>query len=193
MNRHVLAALLLVVLLILMTPVLLIQSSGVANASLTSGFMLPLDNKLHCFLLVITGCFAAWLGREMLVLLPLCGLIMLALGALSHLDSTVFSAVQGYSAGAILLFAFSISVMRHKTSMLSVIPVALWGYFTGGTYFLDLPSGIQPIFYLIGAVMSAALLMAIGVALAITLAEILRPLLYRLSKVSAVASLLSLF
>lgn len=193
MNRHIHAALILVGLLVVATPALLLQASGITNASLISGFMLPIEHLLHAPLLLIIGCIAAWLGREMLVLLPLCCLIMLALGAILHVENTMFPAVQAYSAGAILLFAFITSMMQHKASMFSVVPVGLWAYFSGGNYFTHLPEGIQPVFYLLGMIMSAGLLMAIGVALAITVAEAFNLFFKKLSKFAAFASFLSLF
>ncbi len=193
MNRHIHAALILVALLIAATPFLVLQASGVTSASLITGFMLPFEHLLHAPLLLIIGCIAAWLGREMLVLLPLCCLIMLALGAILHVENSMFPAVQAYSAGAILLFAFATSMMRHKASMFSVVPVGLWGYFSGGSYFMHPPEGMQPVFCLQGMIMSAGLLMAIGVALAITVSEAFNICFKKLGKFAAVTSFLSLF
>lgn len=193
MNRHIVAALLLVVFLVTSTPFMLLQGSGVANASFTSGFMLPVEYKSHILFYILIGVIAAWLGREMIVLLPLCSLIMLALGAATHLESMNLPSLRAYTAGAILLVAFSVSVMRHKVSMFLVVPLAFWTYYAGSAYCLEVPAGIQPIFYLIGIEISIGMLMAIGVALAITVGELLRAALNRLSRLRGFASLMSLF
>jgi hydrogenase/urease accessory protein HupE len=193
MNRHVLAALFLVGFLLLTVPLLLMQHPGVANASLTTGFVLPLDNKLHSICLLAIGCIAAWIAGEMLVLLPICGLLMLVLGAFSQMEVTAFPELRGFTVGAILLFSLAVSMMRHRVSVASVVPIAAWAYFTGNHYMTLLPEGVQPLYFMLGISVSAALLIAIGVALTITLMEMIAASFRKLKTISAFASLFSLF
>ncbi len=193
MNRHVLAALFLVGALLLTVPLLLMQHSGVASASLSAGFVLPLDTKIHSICLLVIGGVSAWLAREMLVLMPLCAIIMFLLGALSQMDVAMFPEVRGFTVGAILLFSLAMSMMRHKITLLSIAPITAWAYFTGNSYMATIPVGIQPLYYLLGMLESVALLIAIGVVLAITLTEMLRSSFGKLKTVSALVSLFTIF
>lgn len=193
MNRHVVAAIFLGGFLLAAIAMLLVQHSGAANGALMAGFMAPLEQAVHCACLVAIGCVAAVLAREMAVLLPLCSVLMLLLGAFSHLDVQSFPQVQFFTVGAILLFALAMSLMRHRASLLSVAPIAAWAYFTGSAYMRAVPADIPPLFFLVGVVQSAALLIAIGVTLSVSLMEFVIQSLRKLKAVSAIASFLTLF
>lgn len=193
MNRHILAALFLVGFLLLAVPLLLLQHSGLANASLISGLMCPLENIVHCLCLVGIGCMAALLAREMLVLLPLCGMLMMLIGAFSTIEVAQFIRVREFTVGAILLFALATSMMRHRLSLLSIVPIAGWAYFTGVGYMHNLPVGIHPLYYIIGMAESASLLMAIGVVFSVMVMGVFGGSLGRLRTVSVVISFFALF
>jgi hydrogenase/urease accessory protein HupE len=193
MNRHVVAALFLVGCLLLTVPLFLMQHSGVANASITAGFMLPLDYKVHCLCLLVIGGVAAWLAREMLVLMPICALIMLLLGALSHIEIGSFPEVQGFTVGAILLFSLAMSMMRHRVSLACIVPIAAWAYFAGHGYMTVIPEGVQPLYFLLGLIESAALLIAIGVVLSMTIGGMVRASLGQMKSITALVSFLGFF
>lgn len=193
MNRHVLAALFFVGFLLFSVALMLAQHSGVANASLTAGFIPPLENTVHCICLLSIGALSAWLAGEMIVLLPICGLLMLMLGGLSDVDLAYFPQLRAFTVGAILLFALAMSMMRRKPAVLFVVPVAAWAYFTGNNYMAQLPDGVQPLYFMLGATVSAALLIAIGEALAVTFSEVFASAFTKLKTISALVSLLFFF
>ena len=193
MNRHVVAALFLVGCLLLTVPLFLMQRSGVANASIMAGFMLPLDYKIHCICLLAIGAVAAWLASEMLVLMPICALLMMFLGALSHVEPASFPEAQSFTVGAILLFSLAMSMMRHKVSLASVLPISAWSYFTGNAYMGIITEGVQPLYYMMGIVESAALLIAIGVVLSMTVGGMVRASLGQMKSMTALVSFFTFF
>lgn len=194
MSRHVLAALFLVGCLLLSVPFLLMQHVGVVSASLNIGFLLPFDNPFHAVCLLAIGGLSAGLGKEMIALLPLSALLMLLMGGLSQLDTTTFPEGRMFMAGGILLFALSVSVMRRTGSLISVAPVAVWTYLTGGGYIIALSvAPVQLLYIVIGMIISAGFLIAIGVALATMLMELGTRSLGKLKVVGAIASIFTLF
>lgn len=190
MNRHVFAALFLVSALLIAVPWLLLQHSGLASVSLNAGFMKPLESGRHMACLVVIGMVASMLAKEAVVLIPISGLVMLLLGALSGVSVIVFPEVPHFSVGAILLFALTVSIMRHRLSQLVMVPVAAWSYFTAGAYLQHMPTSLHPLFYTLGVIESAAMMVAIGVALCYSLMGLM---FISTRKVKAFASLMSLF
>lgn len=174
-------------------PFLLLQHSGIANASLMAGMILPLQNTVQFGCLLGAGCLAAWLGAEMLVQLPISALLMILLGALVKIDTSVFAEVQHFILGAVMLFAFSMSIMRHSAALLLVAPVAVGAYFLGGIYITAIPEGVLPLYFLVGTLESSALIIATGMALNFSLMEILFRNLGRVRAFSSIASFFSFF
>lgn len=193
MNRHVVAALFFAGFLLLAVPVLLMQQPGAANASITAGFVPPLENRLHFLCLLAIGGLSVWLGREMMAMMPLGALLMLLLGGLSQLEPATFPEVRGFTVGTILLFALTVSMMRRSISLMSVVPVAAWAYFAGSGYIAALPHSLQPLYFLIGLLVSAALLMAIGETLLATCSELISFSFGKLKTITALASLFIFF
>jgi len=192
MNVRVFAVLFAAIFLVAAGPMLLVQPSALASAGLAAGFALPMTNVCHVMVLTVIGLLAAWLGHEAIVILPLSALLMLCIGAMMHIDDRQFHAVHDFMAGAILLFALSISLLRRKI-FLSVPPIALWVYFAGGDYMQNVPSITTPLYLLLGALVSAALIMAIGVSLGVTLTESIHGSMEKLKTLPAVSTFLSLF
>jgi hydrogenase/urease accessory protein HupE len=155
--------------------------------------MVPLDKLAHCFCFVFIGCVAALLAREMMVLLPICSLLMLLLGALSTVNPVIFAQVQHFTVGGILLFALATSMMRHRASLFSVLPIAMWAYFTGNGYMLQQPANLHALFYVLGIIECSAMLMAIGVALCYSMTGLLFHSTRRLKNVTALLSLFFIF
>jgi hydrogenase/urease accessory protein HupE len=110
-----------------------------------------------------------------------------------HIEDQQFRAVHDFIIGAILLFALSISLLRRKIFLLSVPPIALWMYFAGGDYMQDIPSITTPLYFLLGALVSAALIISIGVSLGVTLTESIQDSMAKLKTMPAVSTFLSLF
>ncbi len=193
MNVRVLAALFLLVFLLGTIPALPMQMTGAANAGLSAGFMTPIADFYHIVALVGIGLLASWMGEEAMLLIPLCAVLMMAIGCMIQIDDHTFHAVHGFIAGAILLFALSVSMLRNKMHLLSVPPVAVWVYFTGNHYMNDIPSITTPLYCLLGIMISSTLLIMIGISLGVTLADTIHHSMGKLKTMPAISSFLSLF
>jgi urease accessory protein len=193
MNKHVFAVLFAAILVIGGAPVLIVQPSGLASAGLASGFMLPVANLYHIVFFVSLGIFAAWLGREATSLLPLCILLMLVIGGMMEIGDRDFPAIREFIVGAIILFALGISLIRNKSFLIAILPTAIGAYVIGERYMASLPSVTSPLYFLVGSVLCAGLLIAIGVSMGITLTESIQESVEKMKKLPAITSFLSFF
>ncbi len=174
-------------------PVFFLQPFGSASAGVTAGFMLPVDDLYHATVTIAIGVLSAWLGQEAILFLPLCTLLILCIGSLTEIDEHAFPAVHAFVIGAILLFSLCVSMLRNKSFLLCILPIALWAYFVSTGYMHNVPSITTPLFFLIGIIVSSALLIAIGIALGITLTDKLKESFTSLKSSAAFTTFLSLF
>ncbi len=193
MNLRTFTVLFAVILLLGTAPVFFVEPSGTASAGLASGFAIPMENIYHVFALVTIGLLAAWLGREAMLVLPLAAMLMLAIGAMMQIDDHQFTAVRMFIVGSIILFSLSVSLLRHKAFLLSIPPIALWAYFAGNSYIANVPTITTPLYFLMGMVINASLMLAIGVTLGMTINENINASMERLKNFPAVSSFLSFF
>jgi hydrogenase/urease accessory protein HupE len=155
--------------------------------------MEPTENTYHVAIAIAIGLVSAWAGDEIIIVLPLGMLLMLTIGALTQVPVPLYPAVQYFIAGAIILFALCVSMLRNKSYLLYVLPVAAWSYFAGGSFMQDVPSITTPLFFMIGIVVSTALILAIGVALGITLTENVRVSVNKIKSSPVFLTFLSFF
>src|SRR5579872_6587590 len=99
MNTGRMAVLFAVMFLLGAVPLMVMQPSGSVDAGLSAGFTKPLDNIYHLAALVAIGVLAAWFGKEAIVLLPLCALLMLVIGAMLRIDEQQFPLMRHFIAG----------------------------------------------------------------------------------------------
>jgi urease accessory protein len=193
MNGRVFAALFVAIFFMGALPMLLVQPPGVSSAWLTLGFRLPIDNPSHVLVLVMLGMIAGWLGGESMALLPLSALLMLIIGAMLQMDQHPFPALQLFLAGAIMLFALGVSTLRRSVVIFSVLPASVWAYFIGAGYMASAPAGTNGIYFLMGLVISALLVVAMGVSLGAALKGTLRYPEEHLRGLERIAAMFSLF
>ena len=187
------AALFAVLFLVGAIALLLVGPSGSAHAGLSSGFMLPTQDASQVAALLMIGLIASWLGREAITILPICALLMLIIGAMMHIDDHQFPAVRDFIAGAIILFAFGVSMLRNKAHLLFIPPAGGWMYFAGNGYMQQIPSVTTPLFFLLGVVISASLIIAIGISVGIALTDNIQDVLKKFKTLPRVSTFLSLF
>lgn len=150
-------------------PIMMAQPSGVASAGLSAGFMVPLASVYHVVLYVAIGLWAAWLGREAMVLLPFACLMLLMFGGMVALPVGDRLPYQFWMLGFVLLFALTISVVRQRYFTISVLLAGSGFYYLGVQAMVLLPEIAPPIYFLLGMVLSVALIMAIGVSVGLPL------------------------
>lgn len=154
-----------------MIPVMMAHPSGVASAGLSAGFMVPTESVYHVLIYLTIGLWGAWLGREAMILLPFACLVLLMFGAMVALPVMDRMHYQLWMLACMLFFALLISVMRQKYYVISAISAGAVFYYIGLQAVHELPAIAPPIYFILGMILSVALLMAIGASVGLPLAS----------------------
>ena len=150
-------------------PFLIAQPSAAASAGLSLGFSAPLEHMAILLLLMAVGVVAALLPRDGLALIPVAFTLMIMVGGMLVLDAAQFPVMRYFILGAILCMSLLVGIAREKLSVLMILLLASFGYHLGGFYMLQLPSIANPMYYLIGVLLSLGMVLAISVAFGVTL------------------------
>jgi hydrogenase/urease accessory protein HupE len=193
MNIRLFAALIAAIFFIGAIPLFFAQPSGTANAGLAAGFMVPFDDFWHIVALIATGMVAAWLGKEAFIVYPLSSMLMLVIGGLMQLTDYQFPALQGFTLGAILLFALSISTLRNKLHLIGIPVIAIWSYYSGDGYMYHIPMVTTPLYFLLGMVINSSLMLAIGISIGVTFSDAVEHYSEKFRMLPAISVFLSLF
>lgn len=150
-------------------PFLVVQPTGASSAGLSSGFTAPLDNIPQLLLLLLMGLWASLLPRDGMSTMPMGFLIMVLIGATLTLDVARYPALLQFLLGGILCFGFVVGLARTKVTVLSVMVAGSLGFHFGMGYLHAVPGIASPLYYLLGLMISLALILAIAVAFGVTL------------------------
>ena len=165
-KRHI--VILAAVLLLGTFPLLVLQPSGAASAGISAGFRFPLDSFPLLLLWAALGLWAALLPPEGMSVLPLGFLLLVFVAATLSLGVEQFPPLRYFLLGAILLFAFLVGMSRHKATILSIMLASSLGFHYGLTLGSAVPEGAAPLYFLLGAMLALAMILAIAVAFGVT-------------------------
>lgn len=170
MNRNRFLLFAFVLFFLCAVPFLMVQTSGVAGAGLSAGFSAPLSSVSHLVLFLLLGMWASLLPRDGLMLVPLACLFMLVVGAVAMLPALGQQmALLQFLLGGVLCFGVACGLSRHKSTLLSVLVAGSFGFHMGMHYLGYVPSTASPLFYLLGLILCAAMVLAISVSFGVTL------------------------
>lgn len=150
-------------------PFLVVQQSGAASAGLSAGFTAPLDNIPQLLLLLLLGLWASILPRDGMSIMPMSFLVMVLIGAALTLDVTQYIAIRQFILGGIICFGLVVGLARQKITVFSVMAAGSIGFHYGMGYLVEVPVIASPLYYLLGLMLSLALILAIAVAFGVTL------------------------
>ncbi|MBN66487.1 MAG: hypothetical protein CMM94_02835 [Rickettsiales bacterium] len=150
-------------------PFIIIQPSGAASAGLSSGFTMPIENIAHLLMLLAIGVVATFIGRDAILLLPLCFVLMFVVGAALHIDSSAYPMIRMFILGAILLFAMAVGLIRSKRGLFAVAMSASLAYHLGMYYMKSVPEIAAPIYFVVGNILCLILIMATSISFGLTL------------------------
>lgn len=140
------------------------SGTGLAGG-FASGFMHPLNGPDHMLAMISVGLWGAFLGRPLIVALPMVfPLTMVIGGALGMLGTLmppveIGIAVSVIALGSAILFGFRASVP------VACAIVAVFAVFHGYAHGAELPSAADPVGYSAGFVLSTGILHLFGIAL----------------------------
>lgn len=150
-------------------PFLVVQPTGAASAGLSAGFTAPLDNIPQLLLLLVLGLWASILPRDGMSTVPMSFLVMVMIGAALTFDVAHYTALRQFILGGIICFGLVVGLARTKIAVFSVMVAGSIGFHYGMGYLHNIPNIASSLYYLLGLMISLALILAIAVAFGVTL------------------------
>lgn len=130
-----------------------------------AGFMHPFGGLDHLLAMVAVGLWGAFLGRPLIVLLPVVFPAVMALGGALGIAAVPLPPVEiGIALSVIVLGALIAGAVRAPVWLACAV-VAVFAIFHGYAHGQELPSAADPIGYSLGFVMATGLLHIAGIGL----------------------------
>lgn len=130
-----------------------------------AGFAHPLAGFDHLLAMVSVGLWGAFLGRPLIVLLPVIFPAVMAIGGAMGIAGVALPPVEIGIAVSVLVLGACIAGAVRAPVWLACSLVAGFAIFHGYAHGKELPSAADPIGYSVGFVLSTGLLHLVGIAL----------------------------
>lgn len=130
-----------------------------------SGFLHPLGGLDHMLAMVAVGLWGAFLGRPLLIALPVIFPTVMAMGAVLGLANVPIPPVEWGIALSVVVLGALIAGQVKAPVWLAALIVAVFAIFHGYAHGQELPSAADPVGYSAGFVLSTGLLHLAGISL----------------------------
>lgn len=150
-------------------PFLIYQPNGASSAGLSSGFTLPIERAFHLILFLSLGVYASYLRGNAVLLMPLSFIFLFVVGMSQGLSPQDFPMMPMFVFGAVVLFAMSMSVMQSRKGIIGMVIAASVGFHFGLYYTDEIPEIASPLYFLLGNILSLALIFATAVSFGLTM------------------------
>ena len=130
-----------------------------------AGFSHPLSGLDHMLAMIAVGVWGAFLGRPLILALPVIFPGFMALGAGLGMLALPVPPVEAGIAVSVLTLGVMILFAVRAPALLACMIVAAFGLFHGYAHGLELPLSADPVGYTAGFVLSTGLLHLSGIAL----------------------------
>ncbi len=145
-------------------PVSAHQGTGLPGG-FESGFLHPLTGFDHMLAMVSVGLWGAFLGRPLIIALPMIFPSMMVIGAgLAMLGMPLPPVELGIAVSVLVLGAMLLFAVRAPVPVACGV-VALFALFHGYAHGSELPSAADPVGYSVGFVLCTGMLHVVGIAL----------------------------
>ena len=150
---------------------LLIASPAAAHSGtglpggVAAGFMHPFSGFDHMLAMVSVGLWGAFLGRPLVVLLPVIFPAVMALGGALGIAGVPLPPVEIGIALSVLVLGVMIAGAVRAPVWLACGLVAVFAIFHGYAHGTELPSAADPIGYSLGFVLATGLLHVLGIGI----------------------------
>ena len=148
----------------LASPVLAHMGTGLPGGFL-SGFLHPLSGFDHLLAMVSVGLWGAYLGRPLIVALPVIFPTVMVVGAAAGMVNLPMPAPEVGIALSVLLLGVAIALAWRAPVWLACLIVGVFAIFHGYAHGKELPSAADPIGYAVGFVLCTPLLHVSGIAI----------------------------
>ncbi len=145
-------------------PALAHSGTGLAGGFL-SGFLHPLSGFDHMLAMVAVGLWGAFLGRPLIVALPVIFPTVMAFGAMLGMANVPIPRVEFGIALSVVTLGVLIAGGIRAPVWAAALIVAVFAIFHGYAHGKELPSAADPIGYSVGFVLSTGLLHVVGIGL----------------------------
>lgn len=130
-----------------------------------SGFIHPLTGFDHLLAMVSVGLWGAFLGRPLIVALPVIFPTVMAFGAFLGMSNVRFPPTELGIAISVLVLGVVIAAAWKAPVWAACLVVAIFALFHGYAHGKELPSAADPIGYSVGFVLATGLLHVAGIGL----------------------------
>ncbi len=145
-------------------PVAAHTGTGLAGG-FQSGFLHPLSGFDHLLAMVSVGLWGAFLGRPLIVVLPVIFPTVMTIGGVMGIAGVPMPPVEiGIALSVLVLGAMIAGAVRAPVWLASLI-VAIFAIFHGYAHGKELPSAADPVGYSAGFVLATGMLHVVGISL----------------------------
>ena len=130
-----------------------------------AGFLHPLTGFDHMLAMVSVGLWGAFLGRPLIVALPVIFPAVMAFGAFLGMVDTPFPPVEVGIGASVLMLGGVIAAAWRAPVWAACAIVAVFALFHGYAHGKELPSAADPIGYAAGFVLSTGMLHVCGIGI----------------------------
>ena len=140
------------------------DGTGLAGGFL-SGFLHPLSGPDHLLAMVSVGLWGAFLGRPLVIALPVIFPALMAVGGVLGMAHAPMPPVEIGIALSVLVLGVAIAGAIRAPVWAASLIVAVFAIFHGYAHGRELPSAADPIGYSVGFVLATGLLHVAGIGL----------------------------
>lgn len=145
-------------------PAMAHSGTGLAGG-FVSGFLHPLSGFDHLLAMVSVGLWGAFLGRPLIVALPVIFPTVMAFGAVLGMSHVPIPPVEIGIGLSVLLLGGAIALAWRAPVWAACLMVAIFAVFHGYAHGKELPSAADPVGYSVGFVLCTGLLHVAGIGL----------------------------
>ena len=136
-----------------------------AAGGVAAGFSHPFLGADHMLAMIAVGIWGAFLGKPLLVILPMVFPVMMTVGAALAMASIPFPPVELGIAISVIALGMLILTAARAAPFVACAVVAIFALFHGYAHGTELPATADPVGYSVGFVLATGLLHLGGIAL----------------------------
>lgn len=154
-------------------PFVVAWPEGLSGLAVTGGSLFVLNQYSLVLTSIIVGFLAAFLTRDGVVLVPVCHILMFALANMLMLGVDSYPNFHLYIFGTVLLFGVSLMLAGHRAQLALALLIASVGFHFGIYYSHAVVLNEQPLYFLIGELITIGLLIGISVSFGLIFSDII--------------------
>jgi urease accessory protein len=141
------------------------HSASALTGGFLAGFAHPLAGPDHLLAMVAVGLWGAFLGRPLIVLLPVIFPTMMAFGGILGMIATPMPPVELGVAISVVMLGGAVAGGWRAPAWLACVAVAVFAIFHGYAHGSELPSMADPVAFSLGFVIATGMLHVAGIAI----------------------------